>query len=101
MTAADYAAYRDEVYAAIRSAHLRLAVAHAAVEVPPAERLRPAVAADIVPGAAVYYRPAGCDPYWKLVDEVRRPDDAFKAYVAEDGCRYGLEGAMVEVGGEA
>ena len=57
--------------------------------------LRPAVATDILVDAVLWY-PEVDGKQWVVVDEVRRPNDAFKAYES-DGCRYGLEGAFVEV----
>ena len=59
---------------------------------------------DIVLGAVLWYQ---CDEdtldgwpqgwFWKIVDEVDQPRDPYKAYTAHDGCRYGLDGAFVEV----
>ena len=60
------------------------------------EHLRPATALDVQPGNILYYL-VGEGSYWQIVDEVLRPSDAYKAYVAEDGCRYGLEDAFVEI----
>jgi hypothetical protein len=64
------------------------------------KNLRPAKASDIVEGAIIWY-PKWEDSdhpidLWKEVYEVKWPDDAFKAYTAHDGCRYGLDGAFVE-----
>ena len=56
---------------------------------------------DIVGGAIIWYpRFQDEDPdsrRWKIVDEVLKPADAYKAYCAHDGCRYGLYGAFVEI----
>jgi len=60
-------------------------------------RLRPAVADDIKRGALIWYKHGDDGPFWQIVDEVRNPNSAFKAYVAEDGSRYGLDDAFVEV----
>jgi len=66
------------------------------------DNLRPANSSDIVDGAILWYPDFGDeDPEWlcagwKLVEEVRRPDDPYKAFLANDGCRYGLEGAFVD-----
>lgn len=76
-----------------------------AAEAPLPNKLRPAEPKDIIEGAILWYpehRQAsdGEDealPYWKLVGEVLRPNDEWKTYCAEDGCRYGLDGAFVEV----
>lgn len=61
------------------------------------ERLRPAVAGDIVEGAVIWYKHGDDGPFWQIVSQVHCPGDAFKAYTAEDGCRYGLDDAFVEV----
>lgn len=62
--------------------------------------LRPAVASDIVLDAVIWYPTWADDPEdiqaWAIVEEVLRPSDSFKAYYY-DGCRYGLNGAFVEV----
>ncbi len=50
---------------------------------------------DIIKGAILWY--ADDSVYWLMVDEVLRPSDPYKAYIAHDGCRYGLDGAFVEV----
>jgi len=70
-----------------------------AARLPLPERLRPATAADVVEGAILWYPPTELRPThcWKRVDEVMKPDDAWKGYVSHDGCRYGLRGAFVEV----
>ena len=62
------------------------------------EHLRPATASDIVEDHIIWYVREGYH-HWKLVENVLRPDDEFKAYTAHDGCRYGLDGAFVEVKG--
>lgn len=64
------------------------------------KNLRPATAKDIKVGAVIWYPADPTNPYdidhWKLVDEVLRPNDDWKAYTAHDGSRYGLYGAFVE-----
>lgn len=62
---------------------------------PPKRDLRRCVAADIVPGAIIYYYRDGRPDYWQRVSKVKWPDDAFQAYIADDGCRYGIERAFV------
>lgn len=57
--------------------------------------LRRAEAKDITPGKVIWYPRhvgGGC---WHIVDDVMDQGDAFKAFTAEDGCRYGLVGAYV------
>ena len=69
--------------------------------------LRPATAEDIKVGALIWYDASDSldstsEPYYcMVVEEVLRPNDPWKAYSAEDGCRYGLDGAMVEIKPEA
>ncbi len=58
--------------------------------------LEPAGPTDIVEGKILYY-PDEDEPFWKIVDEVLKPHSDWKAYCAQDGCRYGLDGAYVEV----
>lgn len=59
--------------------------------------LRPAEAEDVQVGAVIWYE-VRADRYVPvLVEEVINPNDPYKAYTADDGCRYGLDGAMVEV----
>ena len=63
---------------------------------PPAKKnLRPATAADIVEGAIIWYMVDV--PYWKHIEYVSYPSDLYKGFTAEDGCRYGLEDAYVEI----
>jgi len=35
--------------------------------------------------------------YWHYVEELGYYGDPWKAYTAHDGCRYGLDGAFIEV----
>ena len=59
--------------------------------------LRPATPSDIVEGQIIWHKNGDDGPFWNVVEEVLHPDDPFKAYYAEDGCRYGLDEAYVEV----
>ena len=68
-----------------------------AKECPLPVTLRPANADDIVAGAVIWYPQGDEGHFWKIVSEPRFYGDAFKAYVADDGSRYGLDGAYVEV----
>jgi hypothetical protein len=68
--------------------------------VPLPENLRPAVASDIVEGAIIWYprfRESSGTAGWKLVAEPLHYGDEWKAYHANDGCRYGLHGAFIEI----
>lgn len=65
--------------------------------IPPPKKLRPATAEDVAEGNVFwYYVNSPRDCYWKLIEEVLRPSDPHKAFLA-DWCRYGLAGAMVEI----
>tara|TARA_R110001606_G_scaffold385158_1_gene548537 strand:- start:33447 stop:33752 length:306 start_codon:yes stop_codon:yes gene_type:complete len=64
------------------------------------ERLIKAQAKDIVEGSIIWYpewykEDKGCC-MWKAIEEVLHPNSDWKAYCAQDGCRYGLDGAFVE-----
>jgi hypothetical protein len=77
-----------------------LAARKKADKCPLPKNLRPATARDIKELAVIWYpdwasRRDGT-PGWAVVEEVLHPDDQFKAYCADDGCRYGLDGAFVE-----
>lgn len=62
------------------------------------DNYRMAKPSDIVPGAFIWYDECAYhDVLRKLVDEVLNPSDMWKAYCASDGCRYGLDGAFVEI----
>ena len=63
---------------------------------------RPATAEDIKVGAHIWYTQTRYSaPFCAVVEEVLCPNDQWKAYSAEDGCRYGLDGAMVEIKAKA
>ena len=78
----------------------------AAIAAPLPKNLRPAEPSDIVEGAILWY-PSFHDaesgnnpettPLWLVVEDVYYPSDRWKAYCANDGCRYGLDGAFVEI----
>jgi hypothetical protein len=99
MTGNEFVAVRDALQAVIREAEVQIQAARERVLIPPISQLRPARAEDIKPGSVLYYRVDEAEPehYWKLVVEVLHPDDDFKAYFADDGCRYGLHRAWVEI----
>jgi hypothetical protein len=64
------------------------------------KRLREARASDIRVGAVIWYKHGGDEDkgFWAMVYEIRSPNDPFKAYMAWDGNRYGLDDAWVQVG---
>jgi hypothetical protein len=51
---------------------------------------RRATPKDIFEGNVVYLIGDGSNLHKQVIEEVMNPKDDFKAYVAEDGCRYGL-----------
>lgn len=59
--------------------------------------LRPATSKDIIEGAIIWYKHGDDGHFWRIVGDVLRPSDPYKAYCAEDGCRYGLDDAWIEV----
>lgn len=61
------------------------------------EHTRPANHADMKVGAVLWYKDFDDGAGWQIVEEVLHPKSNWKAYVAEDGCRYGLDGAFVRV----
>ncbi len=61
---------------------------------PVPKSLRPATAQDVMVGAIIWYPEYST---WLVVDEVLRPDDYWKAFCADDGCRHGLDGAYIDV----
>jgi hypothetical protein len=62
---------------------------------PPANRRRADVA-DVRPGRVIWHDDGDAGWFWNVVEEVISPGDEFKAYVADDGCRYGMFRAFVE-----
>ncbi len=67
---------------------------------PRPKRLREAKASDIREGAIIWYKHGGDNDagFWMMVAEPLHYGDPFKAYVAHDGCRYGLDDAWVQIG---
>lgn len=61
------------------------------------KNVRPAEPKDIIEGAIIWHKNDDDYFYWNIVDEVLRPSDPFKAYCADDGCRYGLDCAFIEI----
>lgn len=51
---------------------------------------------DIVAGAIVHILGDDGDLHAKMIEEVLRPEDQWKAFSANDGCRYGLDGCFIE-----
>lgn len=51
---------------------------------------RTAKASDIIIGKIVYLIGDRDEMHKKIIQEVYNPNDDFKAFIADDGCRYGL-----------
>lgn len=56
---------------------------------------RKAVPKDIVVDKTVFLLGDENEIYTKTIKEVLRPDDQWKAFYADDGCSYGLEGLYI------
>ena len=100
MTPAEYLTIEQEQNEIIAAAEQRICAARKlADKCSPPKNRRPARASDIVQGAIIWHErePKYGGDYWNIVDEPLHYGDAFKAYCADDGCRYGLQGAYVEV----
>ncbi len=65
--------------------------------IPKDVNLRAAHASDIVEGEILWYYDGDDGEFWQVVSEVHHPNDPYKAYTAEDGCRYGLDGAYIAI----
>lgn len=57
--------------------------------------LRPMVQSDIKIGQRLIMIGDDNDLYYKTIDEVLNPSHQFKAFVCDDGCRYGLDGCWI------
>jgi hypothetical protein len=94
----------EQKAAAAQEAAARLKeIAEAEAALPP--QLRKATAKDIVVDALIWYpehtirvgaEEITVETHWHIVEEVLYPNDDWKAYLADDGCRYGLDNAYVE-----
>lgn len=98
MTPTEYLKIEKAQREIIEAAELRISEAREqANKCPPPKNRRPAKASDIVEGAIIWHERAkehGGD-YWHIVAEPMHYGDAWKAYCADDGCRYGLNGSYV------
>lgn len=81
---------------AVANRHARACEAAAEV-VPLPANLRPATAADLAKIDQVVWYPDWDERKWCVVLEPDHYGDQWKAFTAHDGCRYGLDGAFVEV----
>jgi hypothetical protein len=96
MTPKQFQQIEREQSAIIAAAHRSVGVARESVDkLPPIAQLRKAEARDITEGAIIWHDNGDDGWFWNIVSEPRHHGDAYKAYVADDGCRYGLNGAWV------
>lgn len=98
MSGNEWVALRNQLQASIAVLQREIDRTRELVTLPHPSRLRVARPEDVRMGAVFWYRITEAEPYWKVVTEVLWPNDDFKAYVADDGCRYGLLNAWVEQG---
>ena len=80
---------QKDMASSLRNAELQL--------IPPDDLLRPAEPADITIGQILWYKDGDDGPFWTQIDSILWPESQFKAYEAHDGCRYGLDGAFIEI----
>lgn len=94
----EYLKIKKEQKLVIENAYNKIREAEEKVVCLPPKNVRRAKPEDIVVDAVLWYHIEDDDDiYWKIVGEVYRPDDDWKAYCADDGCRYGLYEAFVEI----
>lgn len=96
MTPTEYLKIEKAQREIIEAAEKRISEAREQAEkCPPPKNRRPAKASDIVEGAIIWHELAKEHGgyYWNIVAEPMHYGDA---YCADDGCRYGLQGAYVE-----
>lgn len=60
------------------------------------KNIRRAKPYDIQKGNIIWHTNGDDGYFWQIISEVLNPNDKFKAYLAEDGCRYGLDDAYIE-----
>lgn len=97
MTPEEYIAFEARMYKVIAALHNEITAARNQVDPALPANLRRATAADVKRGQIIWHTRGDFGPYWNVVCDVRYPDDAFKAYVADDGSRYGLHDAWVRI----
>ena len=97
MTPKEYVKFEREQRRIIEAAEKAIRKARQAADQtpPPLDDLRKARAEDIKPGLVVWHENGDEGWFWNIVDEPLHYGDAYKAYCADDGCRYGLCGAWV------
>lgn len=96
MTPHEYVQIASDLEAAINRLHTLRQVSFdwaCGCEIP--KNLRPATPGDVVVGAVIW-KPDWEDKKWSIVEKVLQSDDLFKAWVADDGCTYGLHRAFIE-----
>jgi hypothetical protein len=100
MTPEEYLKIEAALRAVIDTAETQLAEAREKADNakhPPLDQLRRAQADDIRRGLIVWHDNGDSGWFWHVVSEPRHYGDDFKAYFADDGCRYGLRGAWVSI----
>lgn len=98
MTPQEYIKFEDEQRAIIEGCEDRIFKARQKADKakPPKRELRKAEPHDLTKQGTLVWHDNGDEGwFWNVVDEPLHFGDDFKAYVADDGCRYGLDGAWV------
>lgn len=97
MTAKEFLKERRKLRRQLAATHEKINALD--IDFPGEGNLREAEPKDIRVGRVIWQ--LDCDigvPMWQIIEEIRDPRDDFKAFVAEDGCRYGLHDCWVEAG---
>ena len=81
--------YRDAIDAAYNMAQKQ--------KIPDDENLVHARSSHIVEGQILWYKDGDEGAFWAMVIEVLAPADEDKAFISMDGCRYGVDGAFVDI----
>lgn len=98
MNPKEYLMLERELSAVMRLCGDRIAAARKQADKakpPHREEIRRATPNDIKVGTIIWNEKGDNGWFWNVVEEVHYPNDPFKAYTADDGCRYGLDGAWV------
>ena len=100
MTPQQYLQIKRALDKVIRVANAQIEAAETkAHKCPFPKHVRPAEPDDIFPGKIIWHKGGDDGDFWNVVEEPLRYGSDFKAYTADDGCRYGLKDAYVEVTG--
>lgn len=97
MTPKQFVKFRNRMDHIVRNIEKEVERTQRAVVIPSFANVRPAKASDIVVGACIYYFKDQKFWFWSIISSVKWPDDDFKAYTGDDGCRHGLFNGFVDL----